>query len=328
MSRGLAELERTIDRALDGHKRSIARLVSHCEDTRLEAGATRDAIFGTLARSSSRRHGLTVGITGTPGAGKSTLVGSLAPTMVRRAESRGDDHRVAVVAVDPSSPVSGGALLGDRTRVRFALDEPRLYFRSQASALALGGIAPSTWPVVRLLTHLFDTVLIETVGIGQSEVDVRALADHLVLVTAPLAGDHVQFMKAGVMEVPDRIVLNKCDQEQAARASWSALRASVRLVRPGGDDPSLHRVSAQTGIGIDDLADALLGASRDPVTLAEAALARRRARLVRRVRERFGSWGVERLASIDLDALVTNEEDDAAWRRAALTVAPPQHCDG
>lgn len=308
-----------VERAFDGHKRSIARLISRCEDARPEAGAARDALFLTLARSSRRRHGVTVGITGTPGAGKSTLVGGLAPAMVRRAS---EDHRVAVVAIDPTSPISGGALLGDRTRIRFALDEPRLFFRSQASALALGGIAPTTWPVVRLLTHLFDTVLIETVGIGQSEVDVRALADHLVLITAPLAGDHVQFMKAGVMEVPDRIVLNKCDQQQAARASWSALRASVRMLRPGGDAPRLHRVSAQTGAGVDDLADALIALPRDPTTLASAALSRRAERLRRRVRDRFGTWGLDRIAAADLEAWLAADEDDGVWRRILSTVTP------
>ena len=117
-----------------------------------------------------------------------------------------------MLAVDPSSQVSGGALLGDRTRMRFPPDERRLFFRSQASESDLGGLGPSTFQVCRLLTRLFDCVMIETVGIGQSEADIRHLADRVYLVLQPLGGDEVQFLKAGIIEVPHAFILNKCDE--------------------------------------------------------------------------------------------------------------------
>jgi LAO/AO transport system kinase len=232
-------------RALD--KRAIARLVTWFEDPRPQAAATRAAVIAALGDG---RRGRVVGITGAPGAGKSTLLGEVATRLVGAAPARA----IAVLAVDPSSSISGGALLGDRTRVRFPPGEPRLYFRSQASAGALGGVAPATFQVCRLLARLFDVVFVETVGIGQSEIEIVQVADRTYLVVPPLAGDHVQFMKAGIMEVPDAFIVSKNDVGDAAASTYHALRSALRLARPGpGDAPPLHRVSARTGEGVDVL---------------------------------------------------------------------------
>ncbi|MCB9559283.1 MAG: protein kinase [Kofleriaceae bacterium] len=208
-----------------------------------------------LARldAAGARRGRVVGVTGAPGAGKSTLVGELAVRLVAAAPGRA----VAVLAVDPSSPVSGGALLGDRTRVRFPAGEPRLYFRSQAAAGELGGVARTTFQVCRLLTRLFDVVFVETVGVGQSEIEIVRVADRTYLIVPPLAGDHVQFMKAGIMELPDAFVVSKADVGEPASATFHALRASLRLARPGAEVP-LHRVSARTGAGVDTLCAEIL----------------------------------------------------------------------
>ena len=161
---------------------------------------------------------------------------------------------IGVVAVDPSSHLSGGSLLGDRTRLRPSADSGRLFFRSQASATELGGLGPSSFQVCRLMAYLFDLVLVETVGVGQSEADIRHLADQVYLVLAPLGGDEVQFLKAGIIEVPHAFVLNKCD-EPSAMQSYNHLQNSLWLARPFDEAPvPIYRTSAKTGEGVDELA--------------------------------------------------------------------------
>jgi LAO/AO transport system kinase len=232
--------------------------VSLCEDARAEALAERQRLIAGLAGHPDRRRARLVGLTGPPGAGKSSLVGELAPRLL----ALRPDWAVAVLAVDPSSPASGGALLGDRVRVRFPPGDDRLFFRSQASDLELGGLGRHTFAVCRLLQHLFDLVLVETVGIGQSEIEITHLVDRTLLVLSPHWGDSIQLMKAGVMEVPDAVVLAKQDLAEAGRGS-AAVQAE--LARRGGR-ASLHRVSVRTGLGLDELAReiAALEASATP----------------------------------------------------------------
>jgi LAO/AO transport system ATPase len=231
-----------VPRALARDRRAVARLVTGFEDERVTSIAARQGVMAALA---ARPVGRVIGLTGAPGVGKSSLVGALAMELI-------GSGTLAVVAVDPSSPISGGAFLGDRTRVRFPPDEPRLFFRSQASHGALGGLAPSTFQVARLLARVYDTVLVETVGVGQSEIDVARLADATLLVMAPHAGDEIQFMKSGVMEVPHAFVLNKHDLGAGAERAYAQLRAALRL--SGSPDRPIHRTSAHTGHGIAALA--------------------------------------------------------------------------
>ncbi len=238
-----------LDAARALNKHAVSKLVAVFEDTRPAAAAQRAQILDELGPSTAR----VIGITGTPGAGKSSLVARLVPAML--ADS---DLSVAVLAVDPASHVSGGALLGDRTRTRFATGERRSYFRSQSNAAELGGLAPTTFQVSRLLKRLFDVVIVETVGIGQSELDIRYLADHVYLVLQPLGGDEIQFLKAGIIEIPDSFVLNKCD-DPAAGQSYYQLRSSLSLARPFDEDlPAIYKTSARTGEGVDELAASML----------------------------------------------------------------------
>lgn len=250
----MSSIEEPVERALAFHTLSIADLVSIFEDARADAPQRRAEVLARLGAHAARKHGTIIGITGTPGSGKSTLIGRVAPAIHG---ARG--LSVAVVAVDPSSLASGGALLGDRVRVRFPVDRPQLYFRSQASENELGGLGPDTFQVCRLLHHLFDVVFVETVGIGQSEIDVRWLSDRMYLVLQPLGGDEIQMLKAGIIEVPDAIVVNKCDEERAARRLVASLTSALPLSRPFGDDaPGLLRTSGVTGEGIDALAADIL----------------------------------------------------------------------
>lgn len=239
----------TLAAARELNKHAVSKLVAVFEDTRPQAAATRAEVLAELGPAKAT----VLGITGTPGAGKSSLVARLVPTLL--AES---DLSVAVLAVDPASHASGGALLGDRTRTRFATGEKRAFFRSQSNAAELGGLAPTTFQVTRLLKRLFDVVIVETVGIGQSELDIRYLADHVYLVLQPLGGDEIQFLKAGIIEIPDSFILNKCD-DPAAGQSYYQLRSSLSLARPFDEElPPIHRTSARTGEGVDEVAAAML----------------------------------------------------------------------
>ncbi|MGB6056858.1 MAG: methylmalonyl Co-A mutase-associated GTPase MeaB [Microthrixaceae bacterium] len=252
--------EGLVARALDLDKFAVSKLISLFEDRRPEAAAQRAAVLDLLDSTS----GTVLGITGTPGSGKSTLLSRLTVDLLQR----DPELSLAVVAVDPSSHVSGGALLGDRTRMRFTPDERRLFFRSQASATDLGGLGPSSFQVCRLLTRLFDCVLIETVGIGQSEADIRHLADRVYLVLQPLGGDEVQFLKAGIVEVPHVFILNKSD-EPSSDLSYHQLNASMWLARPFDEiEPPIFRTSAISGEGLEPLEADMLAAIRTPGPLS------------------------------------------------------------
>ncbi|NUS55224.1 MAG: methylmalonyl Co-A mutase-associated GTPase MeaB, partial [Streptomycetaceae bacterium] len=184
-----------------------------------------------------------VGVTGPPGAGKSTTVGALV------GEYRGAGLRVAVLAVDPSSPYSGGALLGDRIRMAAHTNDPGVLIRSLATRGHLGGLAAAVPAAVRLLAALgYDVVLLETVGVGQSEIEIAAVADTTVVVLTPGAGDAVQAAKAGLLEVADIVAVNKADREGAAQ--------TVRDLHMELGAPILTLVAAQ-GQGIAELAAAV-----------------------------------------------------------------------
>ena len=253
-----AEAAEMVGRARRLDRLGVARLVSLFQDRRADAPERRAAAIALLDEGAEgpdagQPRGTIIGITGTPGSGKSSLVARLTTELL----ADDADLTIAVLAIDPSSHISGGALLGDRTRMRTPLDESRLFFRSQASATELGGLSPTTFQVCRLLTRLFRCVVVETVGIGQSEADIRHLADRVYLVLQPLGGDEVQFLKAGIIEVPDAFILNKCDEPSAER-SFHHLKGSLGLARPFDEEPPpVHRTSARTGEGVSELAAAL-----------------------------------------------------------------------
>jgi LAO/AO transport system kinase len=254
-----AQLPVDVDRLVERDKRALGRAVSLCEDARPRSAEVRARLVAALAAHPGRRRARLVGVTGPPASGKSSLIAELALRLVAQRPRAA----VAVLAVDPTSPRSGGALLGDRVRVRFPPGDNRLFFRSQATELELGGLGRHTFAVCRLLQHLFDCIFVETVGVGQSEVDVHRLVDRTYLVLPPLWGDAVQLMKAGIMEVPDAVVLSKQDLADAGSrstgsaggsaasgAGTGALAAALdRASRP----VAVHGVSAHTGSGLDRL---------------------------------------------------------------------------
>lgn len=231
----------TAQLVVDGDRRALARLI-----TGIESGdpATEPAIAALIGASG--RPARRVGITGPPGAGKSTLVNAMVTELRRREET------VAVLAIDPSSPITGGALLGDRIRMQGHIDDPGVFVRSMASRGHLGGLAPAASTAVTALAHSgFDVVLVETVGVGQSEVEVMDVVDVVVLVLGPGWGDQIQASKAGIVEIADVFVINKGDRPGVDTVH----RALVEAL--GDKDAPVLVTTAATGDGVSALVDAV-----------------------------------------------------------------------
>lgn len=254
----------------------------------------------TAARAArgERREPTRIGVTGAPGAGKSTLLDAL----VRRLRGRGET--VGIAAVDPSSRRSGGALLGDRARVRAGAHDPGVFLRSMAARDRLGGLADATWASVTVLAAVFDHVFVETVGVGQSEAEVADLADTLLFVAQPGAGDVLQFMKAGVLEHPDVFAVNKADLGPIAERTAGELATGLALAArsPGGWTPPVLLVSARDARGIDELLAALDDHRRHLAASGEGAARRRRGRealVAGALERRYGSFGLERIGGRD-----------------------------
>jgi LAO/AO transport system kinase len=213
----------------------------------LETRTARDESAALVAAAGDGA-GHIVGVTGPPGVGKSTLLSAL----VREWRSRG--RSVAVLAVDPSSKRSGGSLLGDRARIEHDPADRDVFIRSMAAGERLGGLAPATRAAAHALCAAFDVVVIETVGVGQSETDVAEAADTVAVVVQPSSGDALQFLKAGIMEVPDVLVVAKADLGAAARRAEHDLRAALGALG-AGDTPVLAVSSVRPTTGITELVD-------------------------------------------------------------------------
>jgi LAO/AO transport system kinase len=228
-------------RVLAGDRLALTRAITRVENRRPEAAALLRALTPHTGRA------YLLGVTGPPGGGKSTLTTALIKLLRARGET------VAVIAVDPTSAISGGALLGDRIRMLEFHADPAVFIRSMASRGILGGLAATTGDVARVLDAFgFDWIIVETVGVGQGEVAVAGLADTTLLIEVPGLGDDVQAIKAGVLEVADILVVNKADKEGAARLAGT-LRGMLSLAHTTGWTPPILQTVAADGKGVPEL---------------------------------------------------------------------------
>lgn len=255
-----------LERTLQGERLAASRLISLIENR----AAPLD-VLAELHERSGRAH--VVGITGAPGAGKSTLVDRVIDAY------RKDGKKVGVVAVDPTSPFTGGAILGDRIRMTSHSTDPDVFVRSMGSRGALGGVAPTTSDVVKVLDAMGkDLVLIETVGVGQGEVDVVRLADTIVVTLVPGMGDDVQTIKAGIMEIGDIFCVNKADRDGTGRTVGEvAAMLEMTMHPPGAWVPKIVQTVATDGTGLPDLLSAIQG-HRDHLHRSGELATRRRRR--------------------------------------------------
>jgi LAO/AO transport system kinase len=240
-----------------------------------------------------------VGVTGPPGVGKSSLCATLVAAWRRSANT------VGVIAVDPSSRASGGALLGDRVRIVHDSTDEGSFVRSMAARDRLGGLADQTLAAMVVMRALFDRVLIETVGVGQSETDVAGVADTVVFCVQPGSGDSLQFMKAGIVEIPHLIVVTKADLGAAAERARTDVAGALSLATTGDWPLRTLAVSSRTGAGMDALMAALEAHRGHLERESRLVVARHRQSegwLGEALRERFGTRGLARLRALGLDA--------------------------
>jgi LAO/AO transport system kinase len=245
--RGGRDVPTLVDRARSGDPRAVARLISLVED----GSPALPEVAAALAPYSGQAQ--VIGLTGSPGVGKSTTTNEL----VRALRKAG--HRVGVLAVDPSSPFTGGAILGDRIRMQEHSTDPGVYIRSMSSRGQLGGLAAATPQAVRVLEGAgCDVVLVETVGVGQAEVEVASLADTTLVLLAPGMGDAIQAVKAGILEIADVFVVNKADRP-GADATYRDIQGMLALGDRAPEQwrPQVVRATAVRGEGIDDVVGAI-----------------------------------------------------------------------
>ena len=283
-----------LDALSSGGKAAMARALAQ-----LERAPRAAATLGLLDEAWAGARAEVLGLTGPPGVGKSTLLRALI------ARFREAGLSVGVIAVDPSSRRSGGALLGDRVRLQSDPEDEGLFVRSMAARDRLGGLADLTAAAMVLMRAVYDRVVVETVGVGQSETEIAGVADSVVFCVQPGSGDSLQFMKAGIVEIPDIAVVTKADLGRPAERAVSDLRAAMALVPAGAGRWSVPvlPVSATERSGMDDLIEALAAHAahlRGEGRLTARRAAQARGWLADGLRARFGSWGLERAGPLEL----------------------------
>jgi LAO/AO transport system kinase len=312
MRRSAASVPELVEKARSGDARAVARLISLVEDA---SPLLREVMAGLAPHTG---HAQIVGITGSPGVGKSTSTSALV-TALRKA-----GKRVGVLAVDPSSPFSGGALLGDRIRMQDHALDKEVYIRSMASRGHLGGLSWTTPQALRVLDAAgCDVILVETVGVGQSEVEIAGLADTTLVLLAPGMGDGVQAAKAGILEIGDVYVVNKADRDGAEQVRRE-LRTMISLAdRPEGSwKPPIVLTVAQVGQGVDEVVEAI--DSHRAWMEASGELDRRR---VRRARDEIEAIAVTALRERWGDVHGRTELDELAEQVVAGKSDPYRAAD-
>jgi LAO/AO transport system kinase len=276
-----------------GERVAVAQALNLLDDQRNSARDKSSELLSVLQSKQRSSRGQLVGITGPPGVGKS----SLSAALIALWRDRG--LRVGVLAVDPSSPISGGALLGDRLRMQSIAEDDGIFIRSLSNRGQFGGLSAEVWPMSIVMLAGFDIVLIETVGVGQREVDISRMCDTTCYVAQPGSGDSVQFLKAGILEVPHILVVNKEDMGAVAQRTLAELGAALNREHPDGHwQVPVVATSATHNSGIEALADIMV--RHYEVLQSRELLASRQNSyqaywIVKQLQEEFGSFGLAQL---------------------------------
>ncbi|MEE4146029.1 MAG: methylmalonyl Co-A mutase-associated GTPase MeaB [Halieaceae bacterium] len=285
--------DRLVTAVIRGERAALAQALNLLDDRREESRRKATDFLRQLQARQAGDSGHLIGMTGPPGAGKSSLTAALICVWRQRG------LRVGVLAVDPSSPISGGALLGDRLRMKTSADDDGVFIRSLACRGEFGGLSAEVWPMSLVMLAAFDVTMIETVGVGQREIDISQMCDTTCFVAQPGSGDSVQFLKAGILEVPHVLVVNKEDMGAVARRTLAELATALgRAHNDGNWEVPVLSASATAGTGIEALADtlALHGKTlRDSKCLLERRRCYRAQWLLKRLQEEFGSHGIRQL---------------------------------
>lgn len=276
-----------------GERAALANALNLLDDRRSSSRENAAELLALLHNKGKEHPGHLIGLTGPPGAGKSSLTAALITVWRQRG------IRVGVLAVDPSSPLTGGALLGDRVRMKSSSDDDGVFVRSLSSRGEFGGIVAEVWPMSQVMLAAFDVVVIETVGVGQREVDIAGMCDTTCYVAQPGSGDSVQFLKAGILEVPHILVVNKLDMGAVATRTLAELDAALTREHADGDwQVRVLPTSATNGNGVETLVDTL--AEHHSLLLTSQALAARRQSyqthwVLKRLEDEFGRFGIQQL---------------------------------
>jgi len=302
-----------------GGKRALAAALA-----RLERNPESDNSQALLDAAWRAPGGHVVGVTGPPGVGKSSLCAALVVAW------RQAGHTVGVIAVDPSSKASGGALLGDRVRIVHEAADEGSFVRSMAARDRLGGLADQTLAAMVVMRALFDRVLIETVGVGQSETDVAGVADTVLFCVQPGSGDSLQFMKAGIVEIPHLIAVTKADLGPAAERARADVAGALSLAAPGDGTWALRvlAISSRSRAGLDRLVETLEAHRLHLAEEGRLAIARHRQSeswVAESLRDRFGREGIARLHRLGFDlALAPGGQPFQQLRNLAAALETPQ----
>ena len=280
-----------------GERGALATALNLLDDRREASRSHASRLLQRLATLADPAAARLVGMTGPPGVGKSSLTAALIRYW------RSQNLRVGVLAVDPSSPISGGALLGDRLRMQVNERDDGVFIRSLSSRGEFGGLSAQVWPMSCVMLAAFDAVVVETVGVGQREVDVANLCDTTCFVAQPGSGDSVQFIKAGVLEVPHIVVVNKADMGEVATRTLSEMQGSMHRDHPDGDwEVRILATSATRGTGVPELAQ-VIEARHAELAASDRLMKRRRGYhaqwLITRVTQEFGQYGLQRLGGAE-----------------------------
>jgi LAO/AO transport system kinase len=295
-----------LEKLFKGDTRALARVITRVENRSLDSTELLHALFPKTG------HALVLGVTGSPGAGKSTLVDQLAVAYRRR------EKKIGIVAVDPSSPFTGGAILGDRIRMQTLGTDPNVYIRSMATRGNLGGLAAATADVVTALDASGrDPLIVETVGVGQDEIEIARLADISLVVLVPGMGDDIQALKAGIMEIGDIFVLNKCDRPGAEKMEQAIMAMLSLAHRHDNWNPPIMKTVATAGTGIEELADKIEECRQffnNENLVAQKKREGARQRLITHLQERLVSAAMQQSLSdgaLDriIDAIAERRED-------------------